>query len=465
MKIWELTFTFREVMLDLALIGSLFLVATLARRYVGLFQRFLIPNSLIAGFLGLLVGPQLLDLLGYSTDRMEVYVYHLLTLTFISVGLQGGIGKRSKGALMFGFIQIMSFLLQVIVGLIVALAISAYLNPNVVPAVGTLLPLGFGMGPGPAYSIGQAWEARGFVGGGSVGLTIATVGFLMAYTTGVVLMNHGIRKGWSTLIQGEHRLTPSMRTGFVTEDPKPIGGRLTLSTSAIEPMTFHLALVGGVYLAAYGVGRGLENMLIEMGQAQRVSTLWGFHFILANILALMARRLMGWLRIGGLVDEGLMHRSTGMLSDALVATSILAISLSVAWDYIVPILIMGLLGAGVTYLSIRWVAQRAFDDYHFERMTGAYAQMTGNISSGLALIRVTDPQFETPVAQDLALGSGVAFVLGLPLFVLIELPFDLFQGRTEGYLWVIGLSALYLVAILLVWSRVGLARQRKVTFR
>lgn len=462
MKVWELSFTVREVMLDLALIGALFLLATLCRRYVGVFQRFLLPNSLIAGFIGLLIGPQVLDWVVYSTDRMEVYVYHLLTLTFISVGLQGGLQKRSPGALAFGFIQIMSFLLQVLVGLAVALAVSALLNPNVVPAVGTLLPLGFGMGPGPAYSIGQAWEARGFVGGGSVGLTIATVGFLMAYTTGVVLMNHGIRKGWSTLVDGTHRITPSMRTGVVTEDPKPIGGRLTLATSAIEPLTFHLAMVGGVYLLAYLLGRGLEGLLIDLGQAQRVSTLWGFHFILANVLALLTRRLMGVVGFGELIDAGLMHRSTGLLSDALVATSILAISLSVAWDYIVPIVLMGCIGAAVTFVSIRWVAERVFEDYHFERLTGAYAQMTGNISSGLALIRVTDPEFKTPVAQDLALGSGVALVLGLPLFVLIELPFDLFEGRTEGYFWVMGLAALYLLVILLVWTRFGLGPRKKM---
>ena len=98
MAVWDHAFTIEQFMLDFALISGLLIAGTLARRYVGFLQRFLGPNSLTAGFLGLILGPELMHLVDFSLDRMGVYVFHLLALTFIGVGLQSGGGRRSRGA-------------------------------------------------------------------------------------------------------------------------------------------------------------------------------------------------------------------------------------------------------------------------------------------------------------------------------------------------------------------------------
>ena len=58
--------------------------------------------------------------------------------------------------------------------------------------------LGFVLGPGQAYAIGQGWESLGFEGAGTLGLTFAAVGFLWAYFGGVFRINYGIKKGWVT---------------------------------------------------------------------------------------------------------------------------------------------------------------------------------------------------------------------------------------------------------------------------
>ena len=62
-----------------------------------------------------------------------------------------------------------------------------------------LLPLGFGMGPGIAYSVGQSWHSYGFLEAANIGLTLAAIGFLVAYFTGVFVVNRGIRNGLSKL--------------------------------------------------------------------------------------------------------------------------------------------------------------------------------------------------------------------------------------------------------------------------
>lgn len=458
MSVWDQAFTVEQFVVDFMLVSALLVAGTVGRRYVGLFQRFLVPNSLIAGALGLVLGPELLHLVDFSLDRMGMYVYHLLALTFIGVGLQRPSG-RSRGAVGFGFIQILSFLIQVLIGLGIGLGIVYLIDPTFIPAVGTLLPLGLGMGPGIAFSIGQSWEAYGFAGGGSVGLTIAALGFLVAYSSGILIVNRGIRQGRAAHVTEADGRDADVRTGLVKRGEPAVGARLTLSPSAIEPLTFHVGLIGGVYLLTYVLLQGAAAGLVAAGLEREVPTLWSFHFVFANVLALGTRRLLDARGLAYLVDDGLMSRSTGFFADVLIATSVMGISLSVAEAYLVPLLVMCGVGSFVTYLAVRWAAERAFADYHFERFAGIYGQMTGTISSGLALIRVADPDYRTPVAQDLVLGSGIAFVLGFPLLLLINLPFTVYQGALEGYWVVFGAAAAYLAFILVVWTRFGLQRK------
>jgi len=464
MSAWDLSFTMRAFILDFCLLSVLLILGTVGRRYVPLFQRFLIPNNLLAGFAGLLLGPELLAFLPFSIDRMGIYVYHLLALTFISVGLQAGNSRHSHGAINLGFIQIMSFMLQALVGLGVAFLIVYLVNPDFPPSIGMLLPLGFGMGPGIAYSVGQSWAAFGFADAGSIGLTIAALGFLVAYFTGIIIVNKGIRRGHTSMFAGADAISEDFRTGILRTEPKPVAARLTFSGSAIEPLTFHLALVGAIYIGTYFLVTGLAHGLTAAGLVREVPTLWSFHFIIANLLALLTRRIMNARGIAHVLDDGFIQRMTGLFADFLITTAIMAISLSIAWEYVVPILVMCTLGTLSTYLTIRWVSQRVFHDYHFERFVGIYGEMTGTISSGLALVRVADPEYTTPVAEELALSSGFALAFGFPLLLLINLPFTLFDGELYGFGIVFGLIAAYLGLIMLVWRRFGLQSRKTAVF-
>jgi ESS family glutamate:Na+ symporter len=344
----------------------------------------------------------------------------------------------------------------VIIGLGVALFIAHLINPDLVPAIGTLLPLGFGMGPGIAYTIGQSWEAYGFSGGGSMGLTVAAIGFLVAYGHGVLIVNRGLRQGQGQFVQSAQQVDWDVRTGFVKNTEPAIGSRMTLLPGAIEPLTFHVAMIGGIYLLTYGLLTLAAMGLERIGMTQEVATLWSFLFVFANVIALGVRKVLDARSLAYLLDEGLLHRTTGLLADVLIATSIMAISLTITWDYLAPILAMCFIGTLVTYASIKWVGARVFTDYPFERFVGIYGEMTGTISSGLALVRVTDPEYRTPIAQDLVLGSGMALVMGFPLLLIINLPFTAFDGALLGYWVVLGLAAAYLLFILAVWTRYGL---------
>lgn len=449
MPVWEFSFTIKEFVLDFAVVSLLLVVATIARSRITLLQRFLIPSNLIAGFLGLLLGPELLRWLDFSPERMGVYVYHLLALTFIGVGLKRT-GGRTVGAIHIGFIKVLTYIVQALIGLAVALFFLWLLYPDLVPAVGILLPLGFGMGPGIAFSIGQSWEAYGFSEAADIGLTLAAIGFLVAYITGITVVNRGIHRGLATLVT-DHGRSEFVRRGFARNAPTAPGSHLTLSSGTIDTLTFHFALVGAVYLASYGVVLGLAHLLAWTGLAQEIPILWSLNFVVANLVALATRKTLTMRSADFLIDDGTLRRITGLLADILVTAAIMAISLKVTWQYVGPIAVMCGVGAVATYFAIKWPISRLFAQYRFERTVGLYAEQTGTISSGLAMIRVTDPEFTTPVAQDQALGSGAALALGFPLLILINLPLVWYRGSLEGYFMMAGLLLVYLAVLVGSW--------------
>ncbi len=88
MSPWDLDVNLRFVVLDFLYLCAFLMIGTLLRRYVKIFQKYLIPNNLIAGFLALLIGSQGFGLIDLQSERLILYVYHLLALTFIALGLR-----------------------------------------------------------------------------------------------------------------------------------------------------------------------------------------------------------------------------------------------------------------------------------------------------------------------------------------------------------------------------------------
>ena len=84
---------------------------------------------------------------------------------------------------------------------------------------------------------------------------------------------------------------------------------------------------------------------------------------------------------------------------------------------------------------------------------------TGTLATGLALLRVVDPEFESPVATDYMSSSALVFVLVIPMIVMINLPaYGYIQGNPMYY-WV----SLAICLAYMVFSAVGyqvLARRR-----
>lgn len=71
---------------------------------------------------------------------------------------------------------------------------------------------------------------------------------------------------------------------------------------------------------------------------------------------------------------------------------------------------------------------------------------TGTLSTALALLRVVDPEFKSPVVEDYTYGSGIVFIFAIPLILFMTWPVKTFLTGNWMWFWMFfGLSFLYLI--------------------
>ncbi len=462
MNPWDLDVNLRAVVLDFLYLSSFILIGTLLRRYIKFFQRFLIPNNLIAGAIGLLIASQGLGLIDLPSERLGVYVYHLLALTFITLGLRQEKKQWGKGPLSKAFASLSSYIAQATIGLLVAFILIYTIKPDLFAGIGLLVPLGFGMGPGLAYAMGNSWEHWGFEGGGLVGLTFAAIGYLFAFFAGMAIIHWGIRTGQSALIKSTDHITYDMRIGINKETDHPVAGHLPMSSEAIESMAFQFGLIGFVYLLTYGFCYAFTAFLENVGAHDFVATIWSFHFVFGLLIALLVRKIFDKTKTAYVIDSGLMTRWMGVFLDYLVVGAVAAISITIVGQYWRSILFMSILAGPATFGILYYFCYRAFDDYHFERFVELFGEMTGTINSALVLLRVVDPEFKTPVAEDAVYGSGITLFLGIPLLVVLNVPTAFYKNAIEGYWIALGILLIYWVIAVVIWRVTGYLQFKRV---
>jgi len=406
-------FTFGPMLMFSAL-AVMLLFGTILRARIRFFQNYLIPSCLIGGLFGLILMNT--GLIRISTADLENAAYHFFNLSFISIGLTPSARstpkgpkteKRVRGALWMALTQSAMFPLQAVCGALTVMAL-ALAGIKLFPTFGFFIPLGFEEGPGQALSFGKVWEGVGFEHAATIGLTFATIGFFFSFFVGVPLVNRGIRKGLAS--SGgksipEHVLTGIMPPGEEREE----AGRLSFHSGNIETLAFQSALIGLVYLMTYLVIKALGIVL----PADVASMLWAFFFIVGLALAYLVNWSMARLHISHLVDSGIQRRITGWSVDFLIVATIMAIQLTIVWQYLLPIGVMSIIGGVVTTAVTVYLGNRLWS-YNLERTAAVYGAVTGTVSCGLLLLRIVDPEFKTPVSIEIAIMN----VFSIPLIGL-----------------------------------------------
>ena len=392
-----------ESMLVFGCLAIMLLTGVLLRAKITFFQRFLIPSCLIGGILGIILLN--IGVMHVPVANLETFAYHFFNISFISVGLTRNEASPAttkskiqifKAPLWMALTQSVIFPLQAIAGG-AFVALFGFFGIKLFPTFGFLAPLGFEEGPGQALSIGKVWQGFGFEHATTIGLTFAAMGFFFSFFVGVPLVNWGIRKGLA--VHGPRALPQDFLTGIISKNQKrKSAGELPFHSSNLDSLAFHTALVGLVYVLTYGLVKYLGLIV----PADVASILWGFFFIFGLSIALGIRWMMARLEIGHLIDPGIQCRITGWSVDFLIVSTVMAIKLTIVWQYILPISAISLVSGALTTFMVVYLGKRIWS-YNFERTIAIYGAVTGTVSSGLLLLRIADPDFKTPVAIEIAL--------------------------------------------------------------
>ncbi|WP_058308942.1 sodium/glutamate symporter family protein [Gracilibacillus massiliensis] len=434
------TWTF---VMDFIFISIILAVATVLKTRIPYLSKLIIPTSMIAGFLGLLLGTELLGIIPFDQDMLGNLVYHFMAIGFIAISLKERNIKNRPSIMNAGMLIVTGYVIQGIVGFGIFLVLVQTFYSDFFPGIGLLLPLGFGQGPGQAYSIGTQWEELGVIGGGNLGLTIAGIGFIWATVVGIIIMNLLSKK---FTFQSDNKNTKEnvKITEKIEPDEIPLG-------DAIDKLTFQIALIGTIYFITYLTIVGLNDLLTPIGAFGETlgQLLIGFHFIIGSLYAVLFRIILNKLHTKGIKLEHtpnnyLLQRIAGFSFDYMIAAAITAISIFTLQDYLVPVLLITTAGGFVTIIFFVWIIPKVFPNDALPNIVGFYGMQTGTISTGMALVKAVDPKFKSNTTDNLVMGSGTALLFGFPLLLILNIPVVGFvQEQPIMYLYTLGALLLY----------------------
>lgn len=419
-----------RLMIDGGLLGALLLIGVLLRSRIRLFQRILLPSSLVAGFVGLLLGPQVFRIIPADTvatwggipGRLISVVFACMFLG-VQIPSLRRVWNEAGPQICYGFFAGMG---QYFIALLLAVFV---LVPflGVPPIFASLLEIGFSGGHGTASGMMEVFASLGFPDGGDLGLMSATVGIFTSMIAGMILINLAVRRGYALLIESPQHIPPDILSGILSKEHRAPIGTSTVSASTIDPLAFHAGFVGLAILLGW---------IMFLGITGAHPVLKSFPlFPLAMVGGILVQITARALAIDSLFDRRSFERIGGVALDFLVVSAIASLNIQVVIKYALPFTLLMI--AGILWMSLLtwYLAPRMFPDAWFERAIVEFGMQTGVTAMGLMLLRVVDPQFDTEAAPSFGfkqivyeplLGGGLITSLAPILIIQLGMWYSLF---------------------------------------
>lgn len=442
-----------DLLKSLGLLGLFLILGTLLRAKVPLFQKLFLPANVLGGALLLILGPQCLNLLGalgvpdqwFSYYNMIPGILIVPVVAAVPLGLRLGSGSNSKagGDFMKNVIPLIGIglaasMIQFAVGFLVQVLFSA--GYDFYDVFGIELAIGFVGGHGTAGTLGNmlsAMELEYASLSQGVATTTATFGIVGGIVFGIAMINWAARHGQTAALAKPGDIPTNMRIGYEKDMGKQVStGRETTMSSSIDTYAFHASIIF--------VACGLAYLAVKYCKQFKIPVLSSFSAWAWGMIAMfLIWGLLCKLKLDFLVDGKVKSHITGPLTDFAVIGAIASLPIKAVAAYIVPILVMVVLGYIATTAVLFLLSKRFLKGCWFEQMIGTFGMATGVFITGV-LLRVADPDSETPALSSYSLSYTITSCLYFALLnTMLVMPMT--YGALTASLVAFGLTAVSMV--------------------
>ena len=377
---------------DIGIISLLLLLGKLMRVKIKFIQKLFIPPSLLAGFIGLALGPHGFDVLPISSQT-GTYAGILIAFIFGALPLTS---QKTKGNQEIGAMWVYSqagMLLQWAFGGLLGLLVLSQFWP-LSPAFGITMPSGYCGGHGTAAAIGQAFGQLGQDEILTLAMTAATFGIVASVILGLIFVKWGTKNKHTAYLADYKDLPSELRTGLLPQEKRESMGESTCSSISIDSLTFNLAIISAIALGGYGISKLAAYYMP------------GFElpvFSCAFVAGIIIKKMLDKTRASESICPQTVGHISGAMTDYLVAFGIASIKLSVVLEYIVPLAILLLSGLAVTLIYVFFMGRKLMKECWFEKALFTWGWFTGTMAMGIALLRVVDPKMKSRCMDSYAL--------------------------------------------------------------
>lgn len=386
----------QNLLLVFSIIGILLFIATILRLKVNFLRKAFVPVSLTAGIIGLISGPYVLKVFPSELrSSMAALPSTMIVIVFsvMMIGVKQPKVKETAKLVAPMFFQgyTYSFVQFGLTCLLTGLIFTPFFDTN--PLFGSVIEIGFLGGHGTAGGMREIFESLGWAAGSDVVQTTATIGLIVGVFGGLILINIGVKKRYTTFLEE----AGSLNTGedvYVGEAKNP-SSYATINKNVVEGFVFHAALIG---IAVY------------IGYAIVYVVKYFFHFSLPLFPFAM---IGGWILnmilqrtfIAELIDRDTLLRIQGLSMDFLIVAAVASVSIPVILEYMAPLLIACAASAAASVFIFLYLSPRIFKKNWFEVGITRFGASTGVAATGLMLLRTVDPDMKTDVAKIYALNA------------------------------------------------------------
>lgn len=422
--------------LAIVILGVIFAVGWLVRGRIRLLRSLFIPSSIIAGFLVLLLGPQVLGRLtgtaGLFPDAV-IDVWRVLPGLLINVVFGAiMIGKTlppprslwraaSPHALLGVVLSLGQFALG---GMLVLFLLTPVFG--LAPEAGALLEMSFAGGHGTIAGMGQLLADVGAPELVDVGLGLATISMITGVVVGSALVRWAVR---SPKVEVMRNAAPTAAENY------------DIDRIRVAPADERPAKDEGIH------GTTLAFALISLAILVAVALLWSARAIVSALgsdildtfplfpVAVIGGFIVQWLTTkaghADKIDKEAVQGISAVALDALLVCAIGTMSLATIGSNVPAVVAFTIVGVLWSVVITVWLGRRFHRTHWFEHTIADFGQSQGNVATGFVLADMVDPQRRTDTANDYGykqllyepfFGGGLLTALSVPLIAEFGLP-------------------------------------------